>query len=154
VPPPSGAGLCVLRELGLGRRRGGGGLLGLGCLRSVLYSSGGVEFRLRVCLGDVELRSELRGLGGGLLLALLGARLGLLRLCAGERPVGACEFGVGAALEPFQLAHGCRERCRLARRRRSGFLGLVGRLDRRCGLVSKRRGTRRSSPDGFRVRLE
>ncbi len=84
--------------------------------------------------------SRLRGLGGGLLLQLLGPRLGLVRLCGGERLVGVGELGVGAGLEPFQLAQRRRERCCLARRCRGGFLRLVGRLGGLRGLAGERLG--------------
>jgi hypothetical protein len=49
-------------------RRGGFGSLGLGRLGGSLRRSGRVAFRLRLGLGGVELRAEVRGLGGGLLL--------------------------------------------------------------------------------------
>ena len=140
------------RELRVARGLGGGGLLGLGRLGGVLCGGGGVELRLRVGLGGVELRPRLRGLGGGLLLPLLGPRLGLVRLCGGERLVGGRELGVGAPLEQFQLAQRRRERCRLARRCRGGLLRLVGRLGGLRGLAGERLGARRSSRDGLRVR--
>jgi hypothetical protein len=54
-----------------------------------------------VGLGRVELRPRFRGLGGRLLLQVLGMRLGLVRLCGGERLVGEREFCVGAGLKPF-----------------------------------------------------
>ncbi len=142
------------RELRLARRLGGVGLLGLGRFGGVLCSGGGVELRLRVGLGGVELRPCFRGPKGGLLPLLLGPRLGFVRLCGGERLVGERELGVGAGLEPLQLAQRRRERCCLARRCRGGFLRLVGRLDGLLGLVGERLGTRRSSRDGLRVRHE
>src|SRR5262249_35682063 len=63
-------------------RLGGGGLLGLGRLGGVLRGGRGVELRLRVGLGPVELRPRLRGVGDRLLLQLLGPRLGLVRFAA------------------------------------------------------------------------
>ena len=92
------------RELRLARRLGGVGPLGLGRLGGVLGRRGRVELRLCVGLGSIELRLQLRDLGGGLLLALLGLRLGLVRLGGGERLLGGRELGVGAGLERFQLA--------------------------------------------------
>src|SRR5665811_389575 len=89
------------RELPLGCCLGGCGLLGFGRLGGVLCGGGGVEFGLRVGPGGVELRTQFRGLGGGLLLPVLGPRLGLVRLRGGERLVGGRERGVGAPLERF-----------------------------------------------------
>jgi hypothetical protein len=43
----------------------------------ILRCGRGVELRLRVGLGPVELRSHLRGVGGRLLLLPLGPRLGM-----------------------------------------------------------------------------
>jgi len=142
------------RELRLARRLGGVGLLGLGRFGGVLCGGGDVELRLRVCLGGVELRPRFLGLKGGLLLLLSDPRLGLVRLCGGERLVGEGELGVGAGLEPFQLAQRRRERCCFARRCRGGFLRLVGRLGGLLGLAGERLGTRRCSRDGLRVRHE
>src|SRR6516164_3597474 len=136
------------RELRLACRLGGGGLLGLGRIGR------GVELRLRVGLGSVELRPCLRGIGGRLLPQLVGPRLGLVRLCGGECLVGEHELCVGAGLEPFKLAQRRRERCCLARRCCGGFLRLVGRFGGLRGLASERLGTRRSSRDGLRVRHE
>ena len=87
-------------------------------------------------------------------LQLLGLRLGFVRLCGGERLVGRSEFGVGAGLEPFQLAQRRRERCCRAWRCRGGFLRLDGRPGGLGGFASERLGTRRRSGDGLRVRYE
>src|SRR6267378_1704514 len=51
-------------------------------------SGGGVELRFGVGPGGVELGSQIRGLGGGLLLEILGLRLGLVGLGGGEHLVG------------------------------------------------------------------
>ena len=130
-----------------------------GRLGGVLCGGGGVELRLRVGPGGVELRPQFRGPGVGLLLQVLGPRLGLVRLGGGEHLVGERELGVGAGLEPFQLAQRRRQRCRLARRCRGGFLRLVGRLGslgrlagERLGLAPARPrwppGSARTAPDG------
>ena len=54
------------RELRFARRLGGVSPLGLGRLGGVLRRRGSVALRFRVGLGGVELRPQLRGLGGGL----------------------------------------------------------------------------------------
>ena len=139
------------RELRLVCRLGGIGLLGHGRLGGVLRGARGVELRLRVGLGPVELRPRVRGLGSRLLLQLLGPRLGLVRLCGGERLVGERKLCVGAGLEPFQLAQRRRDRCCLACR---WFLRLVVLLGGLRGLTGQRLGMPRSSCDGLRVRHE
>jgi hypothetical protein len=63
------------RELRLARRLGGVGLLLLGLLGGVLCGGSGIQFRLRIGLGGVELRRQFRGLGGSLLLEIVGPRL-------------------------------------------------------------------------------
>src|ERR1700722_18115894 len=148
-PPPRGAPYVKLlrraanvtrdrleRELRLACRLGGGGLLGLGRLVGVLRGGRGVELRLRVGLGPIELRPRLRGVGSRLLLQLLGPRLGLVRLCGGECFVGERELCVGAGLEPFKLAPRRRERCCLACRCRGGFLRFFGHIGGLRGLAS------------------
>ena len=80
--------------------------------------------------------------------------LACVRLCGGERLLGARELGVGAGLELFQLAERRRERCCLARRCRGGFLRLVGRPGGLRGLAGEWLGPRRSGRDGLRVRHE
>ena len=137
------------RELRLARRLGGVGLPRLGRLGRFLGGGGGVELRFRVGLGGVELGRQFRGLGGGLLLEVLGPRLGLVRLGGGERLVGVGEFGVGAGLEPLQLAQRRRQRRRLARRCRGGFLRLVGRLGGLGRLAGERLGLGRRGRDGL-----
>src|SRR6185437_4889536 len=91
------------RELRFGRRLGGGGLLCLCGLENVPGGRVGVAFRLCIGRRAVEQRRRFRGLGGGLLPALLGPRLGLVGLCRGERLVGGRELGGGAGLVQFQL---------------------------------------------------
>ena len=71
-------------------------------------------------------------LAAGFLLPVLRQRLGLVRLCKGERLVGGRELGVSAPLEQFQLVQRRCERCRLARCYFGGFLRL-GAAPVRCG---------------------
>ena len=106
----------------------GVGPLGLGRLERVLRRRGGVELRLGVGLGGVELRAEVRGLGGGLLPCILGARFVLVGFGGGEHFLGEGELGVGAGFQQFQLAHGGRRCRRVARRCGGGGLGVVRRL--------------------------
>jgi hypothetical protein len=92
------------RELRLARCHGDVGLPGPGRLGRVLCRGGGVNLRLHVGPGGVELGPQFRDPGVGLLLQVFGPRPGLVRLGGGERLIGVGEFGVGAGLEPFQLA--------------------------------------------------
>ncbi len=142
------------RELRLARRSGGVGLPGLGRLGGVLCGSSGAGFRLRVIPGSVDLVRQFRGLGGGLLLEVLGPRLGLVGLGGSERLVGVSELGVGAGLELFQLAQRHLERRRLARHCRGGFLRLFGRPGGLRRLAGERLGARRCSRNGLRPRHE
>ena len=142
------------RELRVARGLGRIGFPGLGRLGGVLCAGDGVELRLRLDPGGVDLRPQVRGLGGGLLLELLGLRPGFVRLCGGERLVGRREFGVGAGLESFQLAQRRVKRCCRARRCRGGFLRLDGRPRGLGGFAGERLGTRRRSRDGLRLRGE
>ena len=127
-------------------------------LSGVFRRRGRIELRLGVGLGGFELRAKVRGLGGGLLLKFLGARLVLVGLCTcvggGEHFLGEGELGVGAGLEIFQLAHGRRRRRRLARRCGCGGLGLVGRLGGVRRLSRQRFGARRRGRKRIRVRHE
>src|SRR6185503_10455689 len=107
---------------------GGLDLLGGGGLGGLLRGLGGVELGFGVGPGGVELRGELRRLGGGLLLDLLGVCLRLVGLGGGEHLLGMGEVGVGALLGQLQLLQ-CRRRVRgLARRLGGGDLRLVGGL--------------------------
>src|SRR3954454_4554641 len=60
------------------------------------------SFDFAADLAVVDLGPQVRGLGGGLLLEVLGPRLDLVRPGGGEHPVGVSELGVGAGLEPLQ----------------------------------------------------
>src|SRR6185437_14020577 len=129
-----------------------------GRLGGVLCGGGGVDFGRRVGFCRVELRRQFRGLGGGLLLALLGLRLGLVHFRRSERlverSIGGGQRGVGAPLDLLQSAQRRRERFRFARRCHGGFLRLGGRLDGRGGLSGERLGLGRRGGDGLRLRHE
>jgi hypothetical protein len=64
------------------------------------------------------------------------------------------ELSVGASLEPLQLAQRRRQRCRLARRFRGGFLRLVGHLGGLGRLAGERLGLGRRGRDSLPVRHE
>ena len=116
------------------------------------FAAAASGFAFASALAVVELRRRFRRLGGGLLLRLLGPRPGLIRLCGGERLLGARELGVGADFELFQLAQRRRKRCCLAHCRRGGFLRLVGRPGGLHGLADERLGACRRSRERLRIR--
>ena len=140
------------RELRVKCCPGGVGFFLVGRLGDILGRRRGVELRLRVGLGGVELRCCVRGLGSGLLLQVLGLGPCLIRLCRGQHLVGERKLGIGALLEIFQLAQCRRDRGGLARRGRHGFLRLISRFRSLSRLAGERLGTRRSRRDGLRVR--
>ena len=73
------------RELRLARRLSDVGLPGPGRFGGVVCGGGGIELRLRVGPGRVELGPQFRDPGGGLLLCVLGPRLDLVRFGGGKR---------------------------------------------------------------------
>ena len=81
-------------------------------------------------------------------------RFGLVRVCCGNRLLGARELGVGAPFELFQLAERGFKRCRLTHRSRGGFLRLIGCPGGLHGLADERLGACRRSREGLRIRRE
>ena len=84
------------REFRIDRCLGGGGLPGLGRLDGVLCGGAASSFDFASAVAVSSCFPASVGLGRGLLLPLLGPRLGLVRFCGGKRLVGGRELGVGA----------------------------------------------------------
>ena len=99
-------------------------------------------------------RRRIRDLGNGLDLPILGTRLGLVRLCGGERLVCRSKLGTGSGHKPFKLALRRRENSRLARRLGSGFFRFAGQLGGFLGLAFEPLCARWRCREGLRVRHE
>ena len=108
------------------------------------------SLRIRIGLGNVEIRTRVCGLGSGL--EPLFLRLGLARLGLVECLFGGSEIGVGRGFLPFCLAQRRFGGSRLALRCLGGLLRLVGRFGGLDRLSGKRLGPRRSRSNGLRVR--
>src|SRR5262249_46551169 len=132
----------------------GVGLFGLSHLGGFLCRGGRIAFRDRVSLRSVEDRRSVSGLGLGLRLQILCFGFGLVILGVGKQLAGIGELVVGGLFLPFQLLQRACDRGRIARRRRSGFLGVLGRSRSVVGLAGGRPGARRGSGDGVGLRLQ
>ena len=115
-------------------------------------AASGLDFR--VGLGGVELCANVRGFGGGLLLEVVGPRLGLVRFGGGERLVGKVSSASARVFSTSSFRSDAVEGLRLALRCRGGFLGLVGRLGSLGRLAGERLGLAPRGRDGIPVRHE
>src|SRR3954447_6808654 len=83
------------RELRLGCCFGRLSLPGLGRFGGIFCGRGRAELGGRLCLGALELSPSLRCRKSSFPPLLLSARLGSLRFCVGEHPIGERKLGVG-----------------------------------------------------------